>query len=139
MIFIICAALVPLGICPRTVLDKNNNCITYNSFNKVTHKCDIKDADKLIINILKSGHKGRTYYHAELTFVFGDKSYSFREVDFGKMTSEERLQYMLKIKSMFEDDRYEITNVDRMDKLIKDNHYSEKEIKLVYELFEYTK
>ena len=52
------------------------------------------------------------------------------------MSYEETLEYMLSLKQILAD-RYEITNSDRMARLLGERKFNEKEVELVYELFDY--
>ena len=136
IIFLICCAILPLGICPRETLDKDNNFSTYNLFNVKTHTAHIEDAEELIINIDTSRHRGRRHYHIELNFVFQDKTYNISLGDFYEMENEEALEYMIYLKGFFNEGKYRITNVDRIDSVIKEDKFNARELELVYELFD---
>ena len=136
IIFLVCCAILSLGICSREALNKDNNFSTYNSFNVKTHTAGIEDAEALIIDISTSRHRWRRNYHIELNFVFQDKTYNIGLDDFYKMEDEEALEYMIYLKGFFGDGKYKITNVDRINSAIKDNKFSTREIELVYELFD---
>lgn len=137
IIFMICSLIYIPSICPRTVLDKNNNFTTYNVFNKATHNCTITDAENLIIDIYHNiNYRSDDTWGIQLEFSCADKTHQFNLGSFYEMNIEETLNYMLYLKSLMSD-RYEITNIDRMGKLIWDRGFSEKETQLVYELFDY--
>ena len=53
------------------------------------------------------------------------------------MDTEETLRYLLHLKSFFSKETYEIEHIERMDKLLDDNDFSDTEIQLVYELLDY--
>lgn len=132
ILFIVFSLIYSLGIFPRTVLDKHNNVTTYNAFNNKTHGCSITDAEKLVINITK----GRHSWGIRLQFICADKTHEFGLATFYEMTTEETLNYMIYLKSLFAG-RYEITNIDRMEDLIWDRGFSAQETRLVYELFDH--
>ncbi len=137
---VITAPLLQLCIYPREVIEKNDYLITYNLFNQVSHSAQVGEAEQLKIDIYKydgGRHRTTSHYGIEISVLYEDTSYSFTLGDFKNMSTEETLQYMLHIKSYFSKDKYEITHVDRMDKLIDDNDFSTQEIELIYELFDY--
>ncbi len=139
-LILLATIILPFGFHPRTVLDKNNDFSTYNTFNKKTHTCNINDAEKLIIDIKYSsgGRRSSPSYSIQLLFVFPDKTYNFNFSAFYEMNDEETLKYMLKLKSMFGKDRYEITNAEDISRLIYDKHYNSYETSLIYDLFDYS-
>lgn len=125
-----------LGICPRYVLDKNDNILKYNSFDKNTAILDIKDADKVIIGIEYTNYaKHGGSYHIQIKFVFDDDTYTFREGAFCEMNTEEMLRCMLYLKSFFLG-RYEIIGQDDADIIITRRKYNAAEASLVYELLD---
>ena len=89
--------------------------------------------------IYKTSHKNSTIYDygIEITVLFEEKSYSFKLGDFKKMNTEETLRYLLHLKSFFSKETYEIEHIERVDKLLDDNDFSDTEIQLVYELLDY--
>jgi hypothetical protein len=133
------APLLQLCIYPRVVIEDNDRLITYNVFNKVSHSAHVNEAEQLKINIYKTSHKNSTIYDygIEITVLFEEKSYSFKLGDFKKMNTEETLRYLLHLKSFFSKETYEIEHIERMDKLLDDNDFSDIEIQLVYELLDY--
>ncbi len=137
IIFMICSLIYILGICPRTVLDKNNNFTTYNVFNKETHGCNITYAENLVIDIYRNRHlRGRDSWGIRLKFSCADKIHEFKLGAFYEMNTEETLNYMLYLKSLMSD-RYETTNIDRMEDLMRYKNFTTEETQLVYELFDY--
>ncbi len=139
IIFLICAAILPLGFFPRTVIDDQNVITHYNVFNQVTHEAPIEEADKLVIRI--SSHKGRRTsrsYGIKLEFEYGQDSYYLNLGGFDDMSREDVLRYMISLKEYFKDGRYEVLSAKWMDRLIDDKNFTETEQKLVYELFDYT-
>ena len=140
ILFLVCAVILPFGIYPRTTLDNENIFKTYNSFNRVTHEAALEGATCAVIDITYSGggRHGSPHWGIEMEFVFEEKSYCVTLGSFGDMEREDVLRYMLSLKEYFQNGQYEITNIERMKKLINDKNFSESEQKLVYELFDYT-
>ncbi len=139
-----------MGICPRYVLDENDNILKYNSFNINTDTFDIEDAEKMIIDVGISSHHShingrhnfithyllKSYsYYLEIKFVFEDNTYSFKSGTFYEMTSEEMLRYMLYLKSLFPG-RYEIIGENYADVVIGRKNYNSAEAYLLYELLD---
>lgn len=139
VIFLICAAFIPFGICPRYTLDRENTVKEYNVFNSHTDSRNIENADKMVINISKRDrgiHSFQSSYQVQIAFVFEDDEYGFELGNFEKLDRKEALEYMIYLKSFF-DGKYEITNIDRLYSLLDDNNYTAEEEKLIYELYEY--
>ncbi|MBO5024268.1 MAG: hypothetical protein J6D11_08185 [Clostridia bacterium] len=137
VLFVVFFVISLFGICPRYVLDENNNILKYNSFNQNTDTLDVKDAEKVIIDVgISSGPKRwiSTYY-LQIEFVFDDNRCSFKSGNFYEMTREETLRHMIYLKNLFPE-RYEITDADKADKLIQKNHYNAAEASLLYELLD---
>lgn len=136
---IVTAPLTLLSLYPREVLDENDRFTAYDSFNQVTHSADIDEADRLVIDIYKSGsRKGlHSYYDICITVSFEDREYYFEFGNFGHMSTKEKLEYLLHLKSCFSADEYEITNIHYMDELLADDDYTAEETQLIYELFDY--
>ena len=136
LVFAISVSVALLSIYPRTVLCKNDEIKTYNSFNEITETSDIRESDKLIIKIVLTGGKSKAY-NIETTFVFGENEYDFLYTEFGNMETEEILEYMIRLKSDFEG-KYEVRDTDCISLLCKDRNFTEAEKALVYKLFDYT-
>ncbi len=126
--------ILPFGICSREVITKDNQFFTVNSFNRISHSCAVEDFDKLVINVNMSG-KNRNYV-IDLDFISSDKTYTFSPDNFSEMSMEDALIYMLKLKSIFKDNEYEIKNADRLHFLMLQNDYTNNEKALIYELFD---
>lgn len=137
ILLIVFSVIYSLGIFPRTVLDKYNNCTSYNMFNNETHRCNITEAEKLVIDIYHNIHyRNADTWGIRLEFSCAHKTHKFTLGSFYEMNTEDTLNYMIYLKSLLSG-RYEITNIDRMEKLIWDRGFSAKETQLVYELFDY--
>ncbi|MBO5024267.1 MAG: hypothetical protein J6D11_08180 [Clostridia bacterium] len=135
VLLVVFSLLSILGICPRYVLDENNNILKYNSFDKNTATFDITDADKVIIGIDHINHKGKSRYYVQIQFVFDDDTYTFSEGSFCEMNTEEMLHYMLYLKSIFLG-RCEIIGQDNADRIILRRKYTAAEASLLYELLD---
>ena len=139
VIFIICAAFVPFGLCPRYTLDSENRIKEYNAFNSLTETRTIESAEKLIINISKRsrGRHSITFsYQVQISFIFDDEEYGFKPGSFDNLERKEALEYIVYLKSLFKD-KYEITNIERFTSLLDDNNYTAEEEALVYKLYDY--
>ena len=139
VLFLICSAFIPFGMCPRYTLDRGNIIKKYNVFNSLTDSRDIESAEKLVINIRKSGVGKGNYsysYEIQITLIFADEEYGFEPGNFEKLNRQEALEYIVYLKSLF-DGKHEITNIGRLNSLIEDKNYTAEEEKLIYDLFEY--
>lgn len=139
IVFVVCALIIPFGLFPRKVLDTSNQLRHYNCLNQMTDERRIEDAEKLIIYIDYShGYRTSPKWGIRMTFKFEDSKYSFTLGSFNDMEREDVLRYMLKLKGIFSQDQYEIVNVEDMEDLVIYRHFSDAELKLVYDLFDYT-
>ena len=75
-------------------------------------------------------------YEINLEFISSEKTYIFSPHNFSKMSVEDALVYMLKLKSLFNENEYEIKNADRLHFLMLQNDYTNNEKALIYELFD---
>ncbi len=140
MLFVANVVLIPFTLYKRNVLSRDNEIFSYNVYNERIQEYKVEDAEKLIIKIVGQGggwRKPSPDYEISLEFVYSDDSYVFTLDSFGPMLRKEKLNYMLYLKGLFKDATYEIENVELMEKLVSDQRFSESEIKLVYELFDY--
>ena len=135
VLFLICAIILPFGFYPREILDRENNFYAYDFRNQQTHCQNIRDAEKMEIDIAySSGRSSRC--HLRIAFVFEDQTYHFYLRSFYGMTTEETLEYMLYLKSFFADGRYEITHAERVESLIWRRDFNASEAALLYKLFD---
>lgn len=137
--FLVSVFIVPFGIFPKVVLDSNNNCATYNSFNQITDKRNLDDANEMEIAIVKRRYRASVYYVIKTSFVFEDKVYNYY-IGYYKGDTEESLRYILQLKKIFEDNSdktYKIIGIDKMEKMMAEKEYSNTEQSLIYELFDY--
>ena len=140
ILLVVCAAILPFGIYPRSVLDNQNHFKHYNSFNQLTDEVTVEEANRLILEIDYSrGHRGSSpSWGIQLTFEYEHRDYSLTLGGFGNMEREDVLRHMLLLKRYFSDDQYEILHIDRMEKLVDYQDFTDAELKLVYDLFDYT-
>ena len=139
ILFLVCAAILPFGIYPRSVLDNQNHFKHYNSFNQLTDEVTVGEADRLIIEIdYSSGHRGHSpSWGIELTFEYEHRDYKLTLGGFGDMKREDVLRHMLLLKRYFSEDQYEIVNIEAMERLVDYQNFTDAELKLVYDLFDY--
>ena len=140
ILLVVCAAILPFGIYPRSVLNNQNHFKHYNSFNQLTDEVTVEEANRLILEIDYSrGHRGSSpSWGIELTFEYEHRDCSLTLGGFGNMEREDVLRHMLLLKRYFREDQYEILHIDRMENLVDYQDFTDAELKLVYELFEYT-
>lgn len=140
ILFVVCAAILPFGIYPRSVLDNQNHFKHYNSFNQLTDEVTVGEANRLIIEIdYSSGHRGHSpSWGIELTFEYEHRDYKLTLGGFGDMEREDVLRHMLLLKRYFSEDQYEIVNIEAMERLVDYQNFTDAELKLVYDLFDYT-
>ena len=124
------------SIYPRTVLCKNNEIKTYNSFNEITETHNLYEADKIIINMGIEHTRRYKHYYIQNIFVFDGKEYIFSFNSFDKMENTEILEYMLRLKSDFVE-KYVVKDAALVEELCRDKNFTAEEKALVYELFDY--
>ena len=134
-ILLVSILILPFGVCSREVITKDNQFFSINSFNRISHSCDVEDFDKLVINVNISSGKSRNY-EINLEFISSEKIYIFSPHNFSKMSVEDALIYMINLKSLFKENKYEIKNADRLHFLMLQNDYTNNEKALIYELFD---
>ena len=134
-ILLVSILILPFGVCSREVITKDNQFLSVNSFNRISHSCDIEDFDKLVINVNIGSGKNMNY-EINLEFISSKKTYIFSPHNFSKMSVEDALIYMLKLKSVFNENEYEIKNADRLHFLMLQNDYTNNEKALIYKLFD---
>ena len=124
-----------LGFFPRETLDKSGTLRTHNMLNQVTHTEYLENADYVSFEIERNDNpKSRTHWYLRMDIYFEDTSYGFRLHNFAPMSTKEALHYMLSVKEQFKG-RYELRNVEAIDKLMQKNYTSEERA-LIYELFD---
>ena len=105
----------------------------------MTDERSVEDAEKLIIQISYSnGRRTSPKWGIRLTFKYEDCKYSFNLGGFGDMEREDILRHMLLLKRYFSEDQYEIVNIEDMERLVSYQDFTDAELKLVYDLFDYT-
>jgi hypothetical protein len=53
------------------------------------------------------------------------------------MEREDVLRHMMLLKRYFSEDQYEIRHIDRMERLVDYQNFTDAELNLVYDLFDY--
>ena len=139
ILFVICAAILPFGIYPRSVLDNQNHFKHYNSFNRLTDEVTVEEANRLLLEIDYSrGHRGHSpSWGIELTFEYEHRDYKLTLGGFGDIEREDVLRHMLLLKRYFSEEQYEIVNIEDMERLVDYQNFTDAELKLVYDLFDY--
>lgn len=139
ILFVACAVILPFGIYPRSVLDNQNHFKHYNSFNQLTDEVTVEEANRLILEIdYSSGHRGSSpSWGIRLTFEYEHRDYVLSLGVFGDMEREDVLRHMMLLKRYFSEDQYEIQHIDRMERLVDYQNFTDAELKLVYDLFDY--
>jgi len=139
ILLVVCAAILPFGIYPRSVLNNQNHFKHYNSFNQLTDEVTVGEADRLILEITyRNNRKSSPSWGIELTFEYEHRDYKLTLGGFGDMEREDVLRHMLLLKRYFDEDQYEILHIDRMENLVDYQDFTDAELKLVYDLFDYT-
>ena len=140
IVFVVFAVILSLGIYPRTVLDKQNHFKAYNSFNQLTDEVAVQEADCLTLEI--THHRSRRGFSRswgiQLTFAYEHREYKLVLGGFGDMEREDVLRHMLLLKRYFDEDQCEVQHIDRMEELVDYQDFTDAELKLVYDLFDYT-
>jgi hypothetical protein len=72
-----------------------------------------------------------------LTFEYEHRDYVLSLGCFGGMERADVLRHMLLLKRYFSEDQYEIRHIDRMEKLVDYQNFTDTELNLVYDLFDY--
>lgn len=128
--------IFPLGLFSRESIDSDDRFIRYNTFNRIVHQTDISKAQSLTIKITEVTRPHNLYI--SLDFKFEDSKYSFRTGDFMHNREDIKgLEYMLHLKSFFEEGEYTILRADKLQELIDENNYDQAEAALIYQLFDY--
>ena len=125
-----------LGLCPRNVITKDHKLVRYNSFNSVIDESGVGLGEKLTLRIARRKH---FRYSLKMTIEFGNYECEFSIGHFSGMSTEQVLEEMLYLKSLYEG-RFEIyaNSLDWIDDLIEYNNYEGREKALIYELFDYS-
>ena len=125
-------------ICLRSVIYENDTVKKFDSFNNVSHSCNIASADKLTLTLTRNtSSKGRSVSYG-LTFTFGytDHSHEFSFYSLrDELTTEEKLRYLLRQKEFF-GDNCETEGIEYIDDFIREDKLNSTEKALLYELFD---
>ena len=134
------ALLLPFGFFKRDVLSNDNQIHSYNVVNVKKGSKSIENADKLIISANRdvSGGKSRTVnYIFSVALVYGEETYEFTSASFYEMSNEETIKYMLYLKELFGDGKYEVNGVKWLETIARRKKLDGTERALLYELFDY--
>ena len=133
-VFMLCAASC------RNELSKDNEITKYGMLNRPIETQSLKNAEKMVLEINYTQHKGSRDYYFNVIFEFEDGEYSFGIGNFGslfeKKAFEDRFSYVLYLKSVFGYSRIEIRGADMIGAYVKDEELSEEEVKLLCRIFE---
>ncbi len=138
IIFLVCAVVVGLCVCPRKTLDENRRLITYNTFNQVTHEQKIENCKSFTVCVeWVSRRRGVGHHQAAVKFEFADCTYSFSLPQFEKMSVKDSLEYLLNVKEDLGKARFRVENAEDLEEVFVHFDYSEYEKSLIYELFDF--
>ncbi len=142
------------GFCKRTVLNTNDQIITYNSFNQETACVYLQDADSITVSVQKTRRRPhvrlgmnniisniaaiaqKRIYYIQLSIRYGDDSITVTPGDFSNMETEQIFAHLLHVKSYFTSDQCTFYNTDYLDALQEYKNYNEQEQALLLQLFE---
>lgn len=142
------------GVCKRTVLNTNDQIITYNSFNQETSCVYLQDADSITVSVQKTRRRPhvrhginniisniaaiaqKRIYYIQLSIRYGDDSITVTPGDFSNMETEQIFAHLLHIKSYFTSDQCTIYNTEYLNVLQEYKNYNEQEQALLLQLFE---
>ena len=138
--FIICtliavlltAPLVSLSLYSRKVILENDQFVSYNSFNQVVHSATIEKAERIEISVTR----GKSQYGMTMSIQFEEESYHLHISSFPDYDIEETLEYMIYLKSYFQENECEINNLHWIDAYLSD--FTASEQALICDLFDYT-
>lgn len=132
----------PLAVYGRDCLYEDGSIRVYNLFNQVSEEYGPEDAVALEIG----GHgrrrsrrswRKRWDVSVEITCANGESFYFTSEYFIGDRTAEIRpwLTEMLELKARFDPEKISYNDSHKLPNIIEDNHLSEQEQALLYELF----
>lgn len=157
VLFSISVLFSGFGFCKRTVLNTNDQIITYNSFNQETSCVYLQDADSITVSIQKARRRPyirgglnslvrniadiadiaqKRVYYIQLSIRHDDDSITVTPGDFSNMETEQIFAHLLHIKSYFTSDQCTFYNTDYLDALQEYKNYNEQEQALLLQLFE---
>ena len=131
-------SLMPFSFFARTTLSEDFTIEKYNIINKNTETYYPSDFDNLIIDVYSSNSRSGTTYGFAIEIVMENgesiylHNYQFKNV-------ENKIDYvldkMLKIKSMFSNDKIEIRDYNKLNRVIKELDLNVSQINKLNELF----
>ena len=117
---VVSLVILPWGFSPRGTLDDTDTLRTYDTFNRVTHTVALEDAEHLEITVYMHSRRAGRSYSPELIIESDGHTYSLNWSDFPGYDRDEALEYMLYIKSFFQNGEYEITESHRLKHLLEE-------------------
>lgn len=131
-------SLMPFSFFARTTLSEDFTIEKYNIINKNTETYYPSDFDNLIIDVYSSNSRSGTTYGFAIEIVMENgesiylHNYQFKNV-------ENKIDYvldkMLKIKSLFSNDKIEIRDYNKLNRVIKELDLNVSQINKLNELF----
>lgn len=107
----------------------------YNVFGNQTKQVQLQDADSVTIRIDERWYKTQYVYDIHIEVTYQDKTYACTKGDFSSWDEEQKLIYLLHVKSLAKDQLI-LENEEYIEDLIRSHHYTESEKQLIYELFD---
>lgn len=144
-IFAICLVLFPLSIAPRESLTYNGDIIRYNVFNSETHRYSKDDIKQVTfrterkINRLRSRGRRISYNYLMTVTMDDGNQFDFYPGGFRLTDAAGRagiIKSMLYVKDMFGEEIVVIGSTKYLDEVIHEDNFTDREIELIYELFE---
>ena len=138
VLFVISLALMLMGWNYRVDLCHDGAIKEYNVFGRQTEQVQLQDADSVTIRIDERWRKTRYLYHIDIEMTYQDKTYVCTQGEFSSWDEEQKLLYLLHIKSLV-NDQLILENEEYIEDLIHSHRYTESEKQLIYELFDLDK
>ena len=144
-IFAVCLVLFPFSIAPMESLTYSGDIIRYNVFNRETHRYSKDDIKQVTFRTERKtrsrGRYGRSKsYNYLMTVTMNDgKQFDFYPGGFRITNAAGKagmIKSMLYVKDMFGEDIVTIGSTKYIDKVVQRDNFTDREIELLYELFE---
>jgi hypothetical protein len=144
-IFAVCLVLFPYSIAPRESLTYSGDIIRYNVFNSETHRYSKDDIKQVTFRTerktrRRGRHGRRISYNYLMTVTMDDgNQFDFYPGGFRLTDAAGRagiIKSMLYAKDMFGEEIVTIGSTEYIDKVVQRGNFTDREIQLLYELFE---
>ena len=143
--FMICLALYPLSFSGRICLTQDGSVQVYNAFNQIKEEYHPEQIESVTFDTyLQSNHYRRrsiSYYFRDRDWkcsvnitVLGGKEYSFVQGNFREPMDP--LETMTHLKMLYPPEIITYEGTDHLHDVALDNHFTEEETKMLYELFD---